>query len=79
MLQKKDSQIQFETRNDIPVLTRQRQMLSSKDIQVLTLPERQEKIKKLLQNYQSLKKHSCIIADSLEGTRPPLPDGILSF
>ena len=37
MIQKKDSQIQFEARNEIPALTRQKLMMSNKDIKSLNL------------------------------------------
>ena len=37
MIQKKSSQIQFEIKNDLPVLSRQKNMYSSKSVQSLTL------------------------------------------
>lgn len=37
MIQKKSSQIQFEVKNDVPVLSRQKNMFSSKSIKILSL------------------------------------------
>ena len=56
MITKKSSQIQFEIKNDLPVLARQRNMFSSKSVKIFSLNERIDKIKNLLQNYESLKK-----------------------
>ena len=58
MIQKKSSQIQFEVKHDIPVLSRQKNMFSSKSVKIMTLNERIDRIKRLQQKYTSLQKLS---------------------
>ena len=78
MIMKKSSQIQFESRNDLPVLARQKNMLSSKSIKTLTLAERVEKIRKLQQNYSSLKKTPATF-DSADTSNSNLVNGVLNL
>ena len=78
MIQRKSSQIQFEVKHDVPVLSRQKNMFSSKSIKILSFSERVDKIKRLQQNYGSLKNISLNL-DASDTPRMNLNNGILNI
>ena len=78
MIQRKSSQIQFEVKHDVPVLSRQKNMFSSKSIKILSFSERVDKIKRLQKNYGSLKNISLNL-DASDTPRMNLNNGILNI